>query len=66
MIGKGTGAGRSSQIGHMVRNGKGTATKPNTPISFAPRAQILVRFGRALHMQDHLVFGLVWGVGRDW
>ena len=25
-----------------------------------------VRIGRGFHMQDHMVFGLVWGVGRDW
>ena len=29
-------------------------------------SRLLVRFGRGFHMQDHMVFGLVWGVGRDW
>ena len=47
----------------MVTPGKGSTTKPNTPMAHAQRARILVRFGRALHMQDHMVFGLVWGVG---
>ena len=64
----GNGAGRvgHSQIGQLVGNGKGTMTKPNPPSGFAPRARILVRFGRGFHMQEHMVFGLVWGVGNDW
>jgi len=35
-------------------------------MGFAPRAQDPVRFGRVKHMQDHLVFGLVSGVGKHW
>ena len=64
----GNGAGRvgHSQEGQLVGNGKGTMTKPNAPSGFAPRARILVRVGRGFHMQDHMVFGLVWGVGNDW
>ena len=55
-----------SQEGRLVGPGKGTVTKPNAPMVFAPRAQDPVRFGRGRHMQDHLVFGLVSGVGNDW
>ena len=55
-----------SQIGDLVGNGKATASKPNAPMGFAPRAQDPVRFGRGFHMQDHMVFGLVSPVGRDW
>ena len=55
-----------SQIGQLVGNGKGTGTKPNAPMGFAPRAQDPVRFGRGFHMQDHMVFGLVSTVGNDW
>ena len=64
----GNGAGRvgHSQKGLMVGNGKGIMTKPNAPMGFAPRAQDPVRFGRGFHMQDHMVFGLVWGVGKHW
>jgi hypothetical protein len=56
----------SGQNGNVVSVGKETVTKPNPPISFAPRAQDLVRVGRVFHMQEHLVFGLVSGLGRDW
>ena len=64
----GNGAGRvgHSQEGQLVGNGKGTGTKPKPPMGFAPRALILVRVGRGFHMQEHLDFGLVWGVGNDW
>ena len=64
----GNGAGRvgHSQKGLMVTPGKGTVTKPNAPMGFAPRAQDPVRIGRGFHMQDHMVFGLVSRVGRDW
>ena len=55
-----------SQNGHVVTPGKGTVTKPNTPMGFAPRAQDPVRFGRGFHMQDHMVFGLVSPVGKHW
>ena len=51
-----------SQKGRLVGNGKGSMTKPNTPMGFAPRAQDPVRFGRGFHMQDHMVFGLVTAV----
>jgi hypothetical protein len=66
MIGKGAREWRLSQISHMVSIGKGTGTKPKAPMGFAPRAQDPVRFGRGFHMQEHLVFGLVWGVGKHW
>ena len=68
MVRVGNGAGRvgHSQKGLMVGNGKATASKPNPPSGFAPRARILVRFGRGFHMQEHLDFGLVSRVGNDW
>jgi hypothetical protein len=66
MIGNSTIERRWSQNDALVGNGKGSTTKPNTPMVFAPRARILVRFGRAFHMQDHLVFGLVSRVGKHW
>ena len=66
MIGNSVIERRPSQIGPMVTPGKGTSTKPNTPMGFAPRAQDPVRFGRARHMQDHMVFGLVSAVGKHW
>jgi hypothetical protein len=66
MIGNSTRERRWSQNGQLVGNGKGTASKPNPPMAFAPRAQDPVRFGRVFHMQDHMDFGLVWGVGKHW
>ena len=66
MIGNSTRERRWSQNGQLVGNGKGSMTKPNPPMVFAPRAQDPVSFGRVKHMQGHLVFGLVSGVGKDW
>ena len=66
MIGNSVIEWRHSQIDAMVSIGKGATTKPNAPMVFAPRAQDPVRVGRAIHMQEHLVFGLVSGVGNDW
>jgi len=66
MIGNSTREWRHSQNGALVSIGKGSMTKPNAPMGFAPRAQDPVRFGRVKHMQDHLVFGLVSGVGKHW
>jgi len=55
-----------SQIDQVVSNGKGTCTKPKPPKGFASRAQDPVRIGRGFHMQDHLDFGLVSRVGKQW
>ena len=66
MIGKGSRRMVPSQIDQVVSNGKRPRTIPKPPMGFAPRAQDPVRFGRVKHMQDHLVFGLVSGVGKHW
>ena len=66
MIGNSVIEWRHSQNGHVVGNGKGSMTKPNTPKGFASRALILVRFGSVFHMQEHLDFGLVSRHGNDW
>ena len=44
----GNGAGRvgHSQKGRLVGNGKGTMTKPNAPMGFAPRAQDIDALGK--------------------
>ena len=66
MIGNSVREWWASQKGHVVSVGKGAGTKPNAPMGFAPRARIPVSVGRGFHMQDHLVFGLVWRHGNDW
>ena len=66
MIGNSVGERRHSQITGLVGPGKGSTTKPKPPMAFAQRACDTVRSGRVFHMQDHLVFGLVSPVGRDW
>jgi hypothetical protein len=46
MIGNSTRERRWSQNGQLVGNGKGTGTKPNPPMGFAPRAQDIDALGK--------------------